>query len=140
VTTLDNDDIDISLSHILLFPKIYNLAVCQLLRQISKNRYPATLLYICCVLWVCTTEKKTKLDKLGMVTCNEKETNWKKTNSRYKEHMSHCLMNRHIISMTIKGLILSLWCLTPLSTIFQLNRGGQVFFGGRNRSIRSNQS
>jgi hypothetical protein len=46
VTTLDNDDIDISMSHILLFPKIYNLAVCQLLRQISKNRYTATLLLI----------------------------------------------------------------------------------------------
>jgi hypothetical protein len=34
--------IDILMSHILLFPKIYNLAVCQLLRQIIKNRYPAT--------------------------------------------------------------------------------------------------
>jgi hypothetical protein len=26
--------------------------------------------------------------------------------------------------------------LTPLSTIFQLYRGGQVFVGGRNRSTR----
>ena len=44
VTTLDNDDIDISMSHVLLFPKMYNLAVCHLLRQIGKNRYSANLL------------------------------------------------------------------------------------------------
>ena len=46
VITLDNDDIDISMSHILPFPKIYNLAVRQLIKQISNNRYPATLLLV----------------------------------------------------------------------------------------------
>jgi hypothetical protein len=34
-TTLDNDDIDISMSHVLLFPTIYTLAVCH---TIKANR------------------------------------------------------------------------------------------------------
>jgi hypothetical protein len=29
---------------------------------------------------------------------------------------------------------IGLWCITPLLTIFQLYRGGSVFFGGGNRS------
>ena len=41
VTTLDNDDIDMSKSHVLLFSKIFNVSV-----QIGNNRYPATLLYL----------------------------------------------------------------------------------------------
>ena len=43
VTTLDNNDIDSSMSHVLLFPKIYNLAVCHTIkvnRQKSIPCYP----------------------------------------------------------------------------------------------------
>jgi hypothetical protein len=45
VTTLDNDDIDIAMSHVLLFPKIYNLAVCHTIKanwQKSIPWYPTT--------------------------------------------------------------------------------------------------
>jgi hypothetical protein len=71
VTTLDNDDIDISMSHILLFPKIYNLAVCQLLRQISKNRYPATLLITWRPSSVCKLfQKSSPLKPLGQFKPN----------------------------------------------------------------------
>ena len=40
VTTLDNDDIDISMSHILLFPKIYNLAVCHTIKANQQKSIP----------------------------------------------------------------------------------------------------
>jgi hypothetical protein len=40
VTTLDNDDIDISKSHILLFPKIYNLAVCHTIKANQQKSIP----------------------------------------------------------------------------------------------------
>jgi hypothetical protein len=48
VTTLDNDDIDISMSHVLLFPKIYNLSVCHTIkanRQKSIPCYPTTYIF-----------------------------------------------------------------------------------------------
>jgi hypothetical protein len=40
VTTLDNDNIDISMSHILLFPKIYNLAVCHTIKANQQKSIP----------------------------------------------------------------------------------------------------
>jgi hypothetical protein len=40
VTKLDNDDIDISMSHILLFPKIYNLAVCHTIKANQQKSIP----------------------------------------------------------------------------------------------------
>ena len=40
VITLDNDDIDISMNHILLFPKIYNLAVCHTIKANQQTSIP----------------------------------------------------------------------------------------------------
>ena len=40
VTTLDNTDIDISMSHVLLFPKIYNLAVCHTIKANRQKSIP----------------------------------------------------------------------------------------------------
>ena len=40
VTTLDNDDIDISMSHILIFPKKYNLAVCHTIKANQQKSIP----------------------------------------------------------------------------------------------------
>ena len=40
MTTLDNDDIDISMSHILLFPKIFNLAVCHTIKANQQKSIP----------------------------------------------------------------------------------------------------
>ena len=40
VITLDNDDIDISMSYILLFPKIYNLAVCHTINANQQTSIP----------------------------------------------------------------------------------------------------
>ena len=40
VTTLDNDDIDISMGHILLFPKIYNLALCHTIKANRQKMIP----------------------------------------------------------------------------------------------------
>ena len=40
VTTLDNTDIAISMSHVLLFPKIYNLAVCHTIKANRQQSIP----------------------------------------------------------------------------------------------------
>ena len=48
-TTLDNDDIDISMSHVLLFPKIYNLSVCH---TIKANRQKSIPCYLTLCLYV----------------------------------------------------------------------------------------
>jgi hypothetical protein len=40
VTTLDNDDIDISMSHVLLFPKIYNLTVFHTIKANRQKSIP----------------------------------------------------------------------------------------------------
>jgi hypothetical protein len=40
VTTLDNDDINISMSHVLLFPKIYNLFVCHTIKANRQKSIP----------------------------------------------------------------------------------------------------
>jgi hypothetical protein len=40
ITTLDNDDIDISMIHILLFPIIYNLAVCHTIKANQQKSIP----------------------------------------------------------------------------------------------------
>jgi hypothetical protein len=39
VTTLDNDDIDISMSHILLFPKIYNFVYLHTIQALMYKAY-----------------------------------------------------------------------------------------------------
>ena len=40
MTTLENDDIDISMGHVLLFPKIYNLALCHTIKANRQTLIP----------------------------------------------------------------------------------------------------
>jgi hypothetical protein len=42
--------------------------------------------------------------------------------------MSHDLKNGHFDILNVTWFMLVWWCLMPLSTIFQLNRGGQFYW------------
>ena len=49
---------------------------------------------------------------------------------------SHMYIVKQDLTVII-GVDLGLWCLTPLSTIFQLYRGSQFTDGGNNRPVAS---